>query len=332
MKSNVSDNVLDRKNRKIFYQKLLKNKDFSITLLTFILILVFIAVNRTFIDLGNILTIIKNIPELGLVALGMTMLIITGEFDLSVGSIFGLSPFIMAYLITKVGVPEWMGFLTAIAAGAMFGLINGLIVTKIKIPSFIATLGTMEIYRGILLLISGGFPLILPVNSLLVKVFTTRIHNFPIQFIWFILCAAIMYLLLENRKFGNWTLVTGGNRQAAIAMGIPVDLVKILNFMIIGMLSAFAGSIQVFRIHSATPLTGTGMELNAIAATVIGGTLLTGGSGSIVGAVMGTFILFSVDNILILSGAPGFWFRLFIGLVIILTVSIHIFIRKERQL
>lgn len=317
---------------KIPIKKILKNKNINVVLLTAVLIIIFAATDRNFISLTNISTLMRNMPDLGIVALGMTMLIICGEFDLSVGSIFGLAPYFMVYTITKLGFPQGIGLLIAIFAGAIFGLINGFIVTKMRVPSLIATLGMLRVYRGILILLTNGKPIEFPKNLLIVKILTQDFNGFPMQFLWFIFFAVIMFFLLENHKFGNWTSVTGGNRLAAISLGIPVNLVKDLNFMIVGMLSAFAGSIQASRLHSSTPIAGNGVELSVIAAVVIGGTLLLGGSGTIVGAVMGIIIIFSVENILILAGAPSFWFQLFVGLIIIIVVAFHVLIRGRKEL
>lgn len=312
-------------------QKSLKSiliyKDISIAILTIVLLLIFASVNKIFVSQQNIYVILKTLSELGLVAIGMTMLIISGEFDLSVGSTFALAPYIMAILTERAGVNAFVAFFVGILTGIMIGLINGLITTKIGMPSFIATLGTMMAWRGTMLLISAGFPQTFPRDIPLAKVFTGNISGFPIQFLWFIFFAIIIWVILENHKFGNWTYVTGGNKIAATALGIPVGLVKTINFMVLGGLAAFAGSIQVFRMGSAYSVAGTGIELQAIGATIIGGTLLSGGSGTIVGTVMGTIIIFSVENILILSRAPAFWFRTFVGVIIILAVSAHILIQ-----
>lgn len=313
------------------FRGLLTSKDISIAMLTIVLMIIFSIINKTFVSKQNVAIILKILPELGLMAIGMTMLIISGEFDLSVGSTFALAPYIMAILTEKAGAIYILAFIVCIITGTGIGFLNGIITTKIGIPSFIATLGTMMAWRGAMLLISGGFPQTFPRDVRIAKFFAGDISGFPIQFIWFIGFAAILWVILEHHKFGNWTYVTGGNREAATALGVPVDVVKTVNFMILGALSAFAGSIQVFRMGSAYSVAGTGMELQAIGATVIGGTLLSGGSGTVIGTVMGTIIIYTVENILILSRAPAFWFRTFIGVIIIIAVTAHIMIRGRRR-
>ena len=313
------------------FGRVVRQKDVSIFILTVGLMAIFSLANGQFYSQENIFIMLKTMPELGLIAIGMTMLIISGEFDLSVGSTFALSPFIMAYLTEKAGVNPIISFFIGIASGVAIGFLNGIITTKIGIPSFVTTLGTMMAFRGVILLASAGFPEAYDRQQPIAKFFTGDISGFPVQFFWLVAAAVVIWLLLENHRFGNWTYVTGGNRAASVAMGIPVDRVKITNFMLVGGLAAFAGAIQVFRMGSAYSNAGQSMELSAIAATVIGGTMLSGGAGTIVGTVMGTIILFTVENILILSRAPAFWFRFFIGVIVIVAVTAHILIQGRKR-
>lgn len=312
-------------------KKVLRYKDISIVIITIALFIIFTLVSNKFLTKENLFIIVKTTPELGIIAIGMTMLIISGEFDLSVGSTFAFAPFIMASLSERMGLHPVFALIMGIIVGVGIGFINGIITTKVGIPSFITTLGTMMAWRGAVLLASAGFPQAFQRDLPVARLFAGRLSGFPVQFIWFIVFAMIMWIILENTRFGNWTYVTGGNRNASVALGIPVDRVKIINFMIIGGLAALAGSIQVFRMGSAYSNAGLGMELQAIGATVIGGTMLTGGSGTIIGTIMGTIIIFSVENIIILSGAPAFWFRTFVGVIIIVAVSAHVLIQGRRD-
>jgi simple sugar transport system permease protein len=312
-------------------KKVLRYKDISIVIITIALFVIFTLVNKNFLTRDNLFIIVKTIPELGIVAIGMTMLIISGEFDLSVGSTFAFAPFIMASLTETIGLHPVYSLIIGIIVGVGIGFVNGIITTKVGIPSFITTLGTMMAWRGAVLLASAGFPQAFQRDLPVARFFAGRLSGFPVQFIWFIVFALIMWVILENTRFGNWTYVTGGNKNAAVALGIPVDRVKVINFMVVGGLAALAGSIQVYRMGSAYSNAGLGMELQAIGATVIGGTMLTGGSGTIIGTIMGTIIIFAVENIIILSGAPAFWFRTFVGVIVIVAVSAHILIQGRRE-
>ncbi len=313
------------------FNAIVRYKDVSIVVLTAGLIVIFSLVNGLFLSQENLYIMLKTMPELGLVAIGMTMLIIAGEFDLSVGSTFALSPFIMAYLTERAGLNPVPAFLIGVLSGVAIGFLNGIITTKIGIPSFITTLGTMMAFRGVILLASAGFPEAYDRQRPISRLFTADFSGFPVQFLWFVAAAVVIWVILEYHRFGNWTYVTGGNRTASVSMGIPVDSVKIANFMIVGGLAALAGAIQVFRMGSAYSNAGQGLELSAIAATVIGGTMLSGGAGTVVGTVMGTILLFSVENILILSRAPAFWFRFFVGVIVIVAVTAHILIQGRKR-
>ena len=327
---------MDHSQRKVAQQrtnlkKILRYKDISIVIITAALFTIFSLVNKAFLTRENLFIILKTMPELGILAIGMTMLIISGEFDLSVGSTFAFAPFIMAALNERAGWPPVLALVACIIVGIFIGFVNGVITTKVGIPSFITTLGTMMAWRGAVLLMSAGFPQVFQRDLPVAHFFAGKLSNFPVQFIWFIVFALIMWVILENTRFGNWTYVTGGNKNAAVALGIPINMVKIINFMVLGGLTALAGSIQVFRMGSAYSNAGQGMELQAIGATVIGGTLLSGGSGTIIGTIMGTIIIFSVENIIVLSGAPAFWFRTFVGVIVIIAVSAHILIQGRRE-
>ena len=311
--------------------KFLRYKDVSIALLTGVLLLIFALINPLFISRANIFTMLKTMPEIGIIALGMTMLIICGEFDLSVGSNFAFSSFVMAFLNTRYGVSLWLAFTACILVGVGIGWLNGFITTRIGISSFVTTLATMMIWRGAVLLASSGFPEPVNRDQPFAKLFTGTVAGIPAQFVWFIGLAIIMWIVLENHRFGNWTYVTGGNRPASVAMGIPVNAVKTINFMLVGGLAALAGAIQVFRMGSGYSNAGQGLEMQVIASVVIGGTLLTGGSGTMVGTVMGVIIIFAVENILILSRAPAFWFRLFLGVILLLAVIVHLLIQGKKQ-
>ena len=305
------------------FNAFVRYKDVSIVLLTAALVAIFAVSNSQFLSQENLFVMLKTMPELGLIAIGMTMLIIAGEFDLSVGSTFALSPFIMAWLTEAAGVNPLLAFLIGIASGVAVGFVNGIITTKIGIPSFITTLGTMMAFRGVVLLASSGFPEAYDRSRPVARFFTSDVSGFPVQVFWFIAAAIVIWVLLENHRFGNWTYVTGGNRSASVAMGISVDRVKIINFMIVAGLAALAGMSQYLRLESAQPDSGTSLELDTIAASVIGGTALAGGAGSVIGSVIGSVLIRIMDNGLVLAGAPSYWFRVFVGLLLVVAVAFH---------
>ena len=271
----------------------------------------------SFESLAGILTVAS---ELGIVAAGITFLMITGEFDLSVGSTFGVSAMTLA-ITANAGIPLGIGFFLALAAAFFIGLVNGIITVKYKIPSFITTLGTMMLWRGILLAITGGFAVrYWGTSSFLRGLNGHFLGEFRTSTIWFFVVIFVVNTILSKTPYGNSTYATGGNKEAARVLGISVDKVKIINFIICAMLAGLAGCIQFARFHSVDPLRGTGMELEAIAAVVVGGTLMSGGYGNLIGTLFGVLLMGMVRSGLIMSGAPAYWYQAFIGIILILAV------------
>lgn len=179
--------------------------------------------------------------ELGIVAIGITLLMISGEFDLSVGSVYAVVPMAMAILINK-GQPDVIALIISLLLGASLGLLNGIVTLKTGIPSFITTLGTMMFWRGILLAVTGGFPIMLERNSRVLNIFGGSIAGgLRYSGVWFIILAIVFWIILERTRYGNWVFATGGNLGAAKALGIPTDRVKIVNFIISSLLAGLAG-------------------------------------------------------------------------------------------
>ena len=285
------------------------------------------------LSIGNVLTF-GSIT--GIVTIGVAMLMVSGEFDLSVGSTFALASYIMA-LTMIAHWPLWLSIFLSLAISVLLGLINGLIVVKAKIPSFIATLGTMLAYRGIVRAVGHGdfatfkekapalFNLLNGPFPLLNNLFHTN-DSYRMSLIWFILLAVLFSFILMRTRYGNWTYAAGGAPEAAAAQGVNVGRVKIANFMLTGLLVAVASILQFSYRLSVDPLRGNGMELIVVAAAVIGGVRLTGGWGTIFGAVMGTLLLQILDQGLVLMHIPIQVFQATAGVIIVLSVIINIYI------
>ena len=232
----------------------------------------------------NLRGVLGLLPEVGLVAIGVTILMICGEFDLSVGSVFALMPMAFAIML-NAGVPFVPAVLLGLAIAAAVGFVNGYVTVKFAIPSFITTLGMLFMARSLTVVISGGFPPLLPeVPSWIFTQYVGPGGLIRMSFIWFVGIALLATAMLSLTNFGNWIRSTGGFLEAAASMGIPVNRVKIVCFMLCSMLAGFAGLIQVLRLNSPLPSIGVGLELQAVAAAVIGGTALTGGIGTVLGA------------------------------------------------
>lgn len=312
----------------------LQKPELAALLLLAILIGVFhFTSNGFFLSYANMRGLLGFLPEMALVAVGVTLLMICGEFDLSVGSVFALMPMTMAVLM----VSGW-GFLPAVAAGllvcAAIGFINGFLTIKFGIPSFITTLGMLFMARSMTVVISGGFPPRLQMDNIPEQLFIAFVGPGDLlraSFLWFVGIALFMAFLLSKTNFGNWVRATGGFLPAAQAMGIPTARVKIACFMICSMLAGFAGMIQVLRLGSPLPSIGEGLELQAVAAAVIGGASLFGGIGSILGGVIGAMLIRAIDNGMVLSQVDSNWFKFAVGALTILAVVANAWLRKRGQ-
>jgi simple sugar transport system permease protein len=304
-------------------------------LVVFIVLVAIVAIfshDHNFIRADNIQILLSIGSEFSIVVLGVGLLMISGEFDLSIGSTLALCSFIFVVLF-KAGVNPFISGLVALIGGAVAGLINGLITVKGRIPSFITTLGTMMLFRGLTLMISGGATRPSDTSSFLLftSTFSGKIGNFfPVQAIWFVLFAVILGLVLYRHRFGNWIYATGDNREAARAMGINTDMVKTLCFIIVGVLAAFVAIMQIVRVGTFSSRAGDGWELKAVAAAVVGGTSLRGGIGSMTGIFLGALIITVIENALVLLRLPYEWTYIVFGLVIIFSVLLDIFMEKRR--
>jgi simple sugar transport system permease protein len=300
-------------------------------------LVVFTAINPSFLSPLNISNTLAFSVELGLVALAMTLLMTSGEFDLSVGSVFGLTPVIMWTLANAGEMPLEVGFIVALLVAAFIGYVNGVFVTRLKIPSFLVTLGMLLVARGTALFITDGFPQRTWnsgghwVSEVLVGDFYLGPFRIYMSLFWFILVAVILGYMLTQTKFGNWIQASGGNANAARARGVNVDRTKIALFMLSAVLSAFAGIISSVRTSAANPNSGTGYELEVIAMVVIGGTALTGGRGTIIGTVIGIFILRIMRNGIVMIGVPGLAYNIFIGAIILGMMALHSQLERRHQ-
>ena len=304
-------------------------KELSSLLMLIIVVMIFYAISRTFLSWNNIGVILETVPELGIAAAGVTLLMISGEFDLSVGSVFALAPIVTTMMI-DAGIPLLIATLIALLFCCGIGALNGTVTIRFGIPSFITTLGMMMVWRGIVLLITGGWPPPFPDKALPLKqAVVGQLGLIYASLIWYIVITIILWILLERSRFGNWIFATGGNRQAARVLGININRVKILSFIITSSLAGFAGIVQGCRLGALVPSAGTGMELDCIASAVIGGTYLMGGVGTVIGTVIGSFLIRVIDNGLVMASAPGYWFRVFIGLITIMAVIINVTVGKK---
>jgi simple sugar transport system permease protein len=301
----------------------------GIVLLAILIVAFQIRSNGVLLNYENLRGVLGLLPEVGLVAIGVTILMIAGEFDISVGSTFALSPMVMAISMVA-GVPFLPALIFGLLAASAVGFLNGYITLRFAIPSFITTLGMLFIARSITVVISGGFPPLLPAD-LPNWVFTLFVGPFRLSMFWFAAIALILSVMLSATNFGNWIKATGGQIDAANAMGIPTGVVKMFCFILCAVLAGFAGIIQVLRLGSPLPSLGEGLELQAVAAAVIGGTSLFGGVGTVLGAIVGALLIRVIDNGLVLSRVDANWFKFAIGTLLILAVVANAWLRRTSR-
>ncbi len=318
-------------------RRLIARPEFGPFALLALELVVFWSINHDFLSAANISNTLAFTVELGLIALAMTLLMTSGEFDLSVGSLFGFSPVLMWTLSNSGFTSLEVAFVIALVVAALIGLVNGWFVTRLKIPSFLVTLGMLLVVRGTALFITDGFPQRTWsaggnwLAKLLVGDFFVGGLRVYASLFWFVAAALVLSYVLTQTKTGNWIQAAGGNAGAARARGVNVDRTKVGLFMLSATLAAFAGVISSIRTSAANPNSGTGYELEVIAMVVIGGTALTGGRGTIFGTVLGIFILRVMRNGIVLIGVPGLAYNIFIGAIILGMMALHSWLERRHQ-
>jgi simple sugar transport system permease protein len=319
-----------------FLQKVVSKPEFGPLVLLLVEIAAFSARSPAFLTAGNISNLLAFTPELGMITLGMTLLMTAGEFDLSVGSVFGFAPIVMWTLYNTHVAPLEIGFVVAILFAVIIGLANGWFVTYLKIPSFLVTLGMLLVVRGIALYVTDGFPQrTWTSESPLMKILVGEIAIFDLRIyaslLWFILFAVILGYVLTESKVGNWIQAAGGNPEAARARGVRVARTKIALFVLTAVISAYAGITSSIRVSAANPNSGTQYELEVIAMVVIGGTALTGGRGTIIGTVLGVLILRTMRDGIVFIGVPGLAYNIFIGGIILAMMALHSWLERRHH-
>lgn len=304
-----------------------RHSEIGIFLIAVLLVLFFSATSEgRWNNVYNISTILQITATLGLMTLGVALVIGTGEIDISVGSTFGISSLI--YLFLAVRIDPALAALTAVAASAGIGAFNGYLVTKTCTPSLIITLGSLMIFRGLAIALTSGFAFSVPYKErsgfsyfLLGGDNLFRAGSFAginTGFLWLIAGLLVLTVALRLTPFGNHLLAVGGSPASAHSRGVRVDRVKLKAFVLCGLLAGLGGVLEAGKLGSADGSMGRLMELQAIASCVLGGCLLAGGRISLVGALMGTFVLSSIQSYLVVMAIPPQWFMVLLGIIVVL--------------
>lgn len=295
-----------------------------------VLVLAVSIMNMSFLAPSNLLNLLRQVSINALIAFGMTFVILTGGIDLSVGSILALSGAISAYMV-QAGVSTVVAITIGMLTGALFGLINGILIAYGKAAPFIATLATMTIFRGATYVFTNGNPITGDkINSSFLFQFMGRGYLFGIPFpiIIMIIAFGILYVVLHKTTFGRKTYALGGNEEAAYVAGVNTKRVTMIIYTLSGLMASVAGVILTSRLSSAQPDAGTSYEMDAIAAVVLGGTSLAGGKGRIFGTLIGALIIGTLNNGMNLLGISSFYQQIVKGIVIIVAVLLD---RRESK-
>ncbi len=280
-----------------------------------------------FLTATNLSSVVRQTAVINIMALGMTLIIVAGGIDLSVGAILAFAGLIGTKIMEQHGAIA-AGILAGIAAGFFWGLVNGLLTERLKINPFIVTLGTLGIIRGLALLYSGGLPVVgLPRGFSFLG--EGAVLGLPFVLYLLVFCAGLTHFLLQYTKLGRYAYAIGSNREAAVYAGIPVSFHTVAVYAISGALTGLAGMIEASRLMTGQPTAGQGYELQVIAAVVIGGGSLSGGEGSVIGTLIGAFIMGLLANGCDLLGISPYIQQAVIGAVIILAVTLDE-VRKRR--
>lgn len=306
------------KNKKL--QAIFKNEMFTLVMVLLVVCVIMSILSDTFLTRDNLMNVLRQASQYGIIAIGMTMIILLGGIDLSVGSTQAMAGVAAVWILNQTNSIA-LAIVTGVMIGALIGLFNSLVITKMNIPALICTLGTMSIIRGLIMIITGAVS-IQAKRTDYMNIGMGRFLNVPIP-VWILLVATIIfYYVLNHTIFGRYIYSIGGNKAAAELAGIPVERVTIISWILAGCLNGLAAVILSSRLGSGQAAAGEGFEMTVIAAVIIGGISLNGGRGNLLGAILGVLTLYILTNGLILLDVSSFWQEVIRGALIILAVYV----------
>ncbi|HUI71705.1 MAG TPA: ABC transporter permease [Spirochaetia bacterium] len=315
----------------LFLRRIIRVPELMVLLAILVVIIGFVIMApSTFLSARNIGAFLTASAQLGVVAVGAAILIIAGEFDISVGSNYAFTGIVIGLLCTSGGLPTWLAVIIGLMISTSIGLSNGLITLAARIPSFTTTLGTWLVWFGLTLAASKGFFVSVRPHDPFIELFGGLLgYQFYASIFWWLGIGIVAIVLLGRTAIGNWIFAVGGNAEAARAVGVPASRVKLFAFSLIGLLAGVSSLFTLGQQGSMAPLYGQNLALQAIAASVIGGCSLSGGAGSVVGAMLGAVLMSMINSGLILAGAPTFWYQTFVGAIVLVAVVINTSISRR---
>jgi ribose transport system permease protein len=301
-----------------------KLREKNVLLALLVTVVIFTILNASYFTVANMVDIAKQATINGIIAIGMTFAIISGGIDLSVGCTFAIAIVIVGKL-TTIGISPVVALILGLIIGIILGYINGILVTKLNLQPFIATLATMSVYRGIAYVITGGWP-VLGIPDSFRKMLSAKLFlDIPVYVFIFIAVAVLTNILLKRTRYGNYLTAVGDNEEAAKLAGLNINKIKLVAYAVCGMCAALAGMIMLANLGTGEPAAGQGYELDAIAAAAIGGTRMAGGRGTILGTVIGALFLAALKIGLIIIGVSTFWQYVVTGVIIAIAAYLEIF-------
>ena len=301
----------------------------SLALVLIALFVFFSLTTDAFLTSSNLINVVRQVSFTGIAAVGATMVLLIGGIDLSIGSVLAFTGVIAAKVIIEAGYPPMLGLLAGVVAGMATGLINGLIVTKLRIPALITTLGTLTIIRGVSFTLTGGLPVFgFPKEPFLgfaegvQAIGKGYVLGIPVPVIIMVIVFILGYVFLYRTYFGRYIYAIGGNLETARLSGIKVQRIQLLVYTLAGLLTGIAGMIVMGRVNSGQPSLGVGFELEVITAVVLGGVSIAGGAGSLLGVILGVFIMGVLSNGLIILNVTEYDQMVVRGLVLLIAVGV----------
>ena len=311
-------------------------KKSNMTAMGVILILMIIiasVMSPYFLDIYNLQALVRDLAFIGMIGIGQSLLLLIGELDLSVGKIASLCGILAGMMMVNYGFNPYLSLVIALILGLVFGAINGLIITKLRLNSMVATIGMQGVYGGINLVLTKG-KAITGIPESIYIFGKGNVGPIPIPFIFTIIVLICVLFLVKKTKTGRYIYAIGNSREAAKILGIKVDRIRIMIYSIVGFISALAGILYVARLGSSQSAIGENWPMNSIASSVIGGVSLTGGIGNPAGALIGAAVISIIQNMIVLFGVNVYWQSAVSGIVVVIAISfstISDMIRERKQ-
>lgn len=303
-----------------FVSALKKSNMTAIGVVLLLMIIIASVASPYFLDIYNLQSLIRDLAFIGMIGIAQSLLLLIGELDLSVGKIASLCGILAGMMMVNYGINPWLSLVIALCLGIVFGFINGMIITQLRLNSMVATIGMQGVYGGINLVLTKG-KAITGVPEDIYILGKGNLGPIPFPFIFCVIVLILILFMIKKTKTGRYIYAIGNSREAAKILGIKVDKIRIMIYAIVGLISSLAGILYVARLGSSQSAIGESWPMNSIAASVIGGVSLTGGIGNPAGALIGAAIISIIQNMIVLFGVNVYWQSAVSGIVVVIAIS-----------